>query len=62
MNRPDSRLQGQTILVLEDNLSIQAALAEALTMENYCVLKASNGKPIYNSRSSCARCTASDLL
>jgi CheY-like chemotaxis protein len=36
--------KGQTILVVEDDLAIQAALAGALEMENYRVLKASNGK------------------
>ena len=36
--------KGQTILVVEDDLAIQAALASALEMENYQVLKASNGK------------------
>jgi PAS domain S-box-containing protein len=39
-----SQGEGQTILVVEDDLSIQAALADALEMENYQVLKASNGK------------------
>lgn len=36
--------EGETILVVEDDLTIQAALADALEMSNYRVLKASNGK------------------
>jgi two-component system cell cycle sensor histidine kinase/response regulator CckA len=36
--------EGETILVVEDNRTIQAALADALEMANYQVLKASNGK------------------
>jgi signal transduction histidine kinase/ActR/RegA family two-component response regulator len=36
--------RGETILVVEDDLAIQTALANALEMANYHVLKASNGK------------------
>lgn len=36
--------KGETILVVEDDLAIQTALADALETANYRVLKASNGK------------------